>query len=211
MPSRNAGPASRNKINPRPGNSGERLGVMRIEISPFESGDIETVVDWNRGTGSEFLSQWAGTGYSYPLTRDQIWQKMSRLKEEGSIVRLFRIDADSETGKRMIGTVELNEMGMPRKSAMVCRFLISPRERGMGYGTIALSSLTDLAFSDYNYKMLRLKVFVYNKPAIRCYEKAGYKIVGQEIWTNGLSIYEMEIKKKPGNRAFPFWCRALAE
>jgi RimJ/RimL family protein N-acetyltransferase len=133
------------------------------------------------------------------------------LHEEGRVVRLFRIDANMEPGRRMIGTVELNEIGMPRKSAMVCRFLISPHARGRGYGTQALSALTELAFSEYSYRMLRLKVFVYNKPAIRCYEKAGYRIVRQEIWTNGLTIYEMEIKKKPGSRAFPFWCRALAE
>jgi RimJ/RimL family protein N-acetyltransferase len=65
-----------------------------------------------------------------------------------------------------------------------------------------------MAFRRLCYNSLRLKVFKYNKPAIRCYEKAGFKIVSEDIWPNGLEILEMEIKKKPGLRAFSSWCRA---
>ena len=47
-----------------------------------------------------------------------------------------------------------------------------------GYGTEALSLLIDYGFKALNLHSIMLRVFEYNKGAIRCYEKIGFKHVG---------------------------------
>ena len=47
-----------------------------------------------------------------------------------------------------------------------------------GYGTEALSLLIDYGFKALNFHNIMLKVYEYNKRAIRCYEKIGFKRIG---------------------------------
>jgi RimJ/RimL family protein N-acetyltransferase len=181
---------------------------MKLEILPFEAADIRDVLEWNEGKGEGFLAQWAGSGYTYPLTYIQVAEKLSQPHENGEASAIYKIELEEDSITRMIGTVELNEAGMPRKSAMICRYLLSPEARGKGYGTLALMLLVRMAFTELSYSMLRLKVFKYNDAAVKCYEKAGFRIVDRETWSNGLEVLEMEIKKKPKMRAFSTWFKA---
>jgi len=48
-----------------------------------------------------------------------------------------------------------------------------------GYGTEALSLLIDYGFKALNLHNIMLQVFEYNKGAIRCYEKIGFKHFGK--------------------------------
>jgi RimJ/RimL family protein N-acetyltransferase len=149
----------------------------------------------------EFLQQWAGTGYSYPLTYNQIANKIKTSRHFFGDCKLYKITQEEEIAgykdahaARMIGTVELNTARMPWRSAMVCRFLIDPTHRGKGYGTDALIALTQMAFRQ-GFILLRLKVFAFNEPAIRCYGKAGFTPCGAGTWSNGQSVIEMQIRK----------------
>ena len=46
---------------------------------------------------------------------------------------------------------------------------------GKGYGTEALKLLLDCGFNTLGYNFIGLQVFGFNIPAIRCYEKVGFK------------------------------------
>ena len=48
-----------------------------------------------------------------------------------------------------------------------------------GYGTEALRLLMDYGFKALNFHSIFLKVFSYNKRAIKAYEKIGFKIIGK--------------------------------
>ena len=48
-----------------------------------------------------------------------------------------------------------------------------------GYGTEALSLLLDFGFNILNLNNIHLKVYSYNNPAIKCYEKVGFKDAGR--------------------------------
>lgn len=57
-----------------------------------------------------------------------------------------------------------------------------------GYGTDALRVLVDFCFNEVNLNKVRLNVFSFNKRAIRCYEKVGFKregVLRQEIYRGG--------------------------
>ena len=50
---------------------------------------------------------------------------------------------------------------------------------GKGYGTEAMQLLLDFGFNIRNYHSLRLRVRSFNKRAIACYEKCGFKPAGR--------------------------------
>ena len=50
---------------------------------------------------------------------------------------------------------------------------------GNGYGSEAITLLLDYGFNILNLNNIRLTTFSYNKRAIRCYEKVGFKMVGK--------------------------------
>jgi RimJ/RimL family protein N-acetyltransferase len=47
-----------------------------------------------------------------------------------------------------------------------------------GYGTEALSLLIDFGFKALNFHNIMLRVYEFNKRAIRCYEKIGFRQIG---------------------------------
>jgi ribosomal protein S18 acetylase RimI-like enzyme len=51
-------------------------------------------------------------------------------------------------------------------------------QQAQGYGTEALSLLIDYGFKALNVHNILLRVYSYNKNAIRCYEKIGFKNIG---------------------------------
>lgn len=58
-------------------------------------------------------------------------------------------------------------------------FIGDADKRGKGYGTEAMALLCDYAFCVLNMHSVSLRVYSYNKPAIRCYEKVGFKHAGR--------------------------------
>lgn len=57
---------------------------------------------------------------------------------------------------------------------------VKPQLCGQGYGTQMLKICCDIAYNINSCKPLGLQVRSWNKRAIRCYEKAGFAITGDE-------------------------------
>jgi len=165
---------------------------LNLNILPLQPEDINEILKWNSDKGKDFLVQWAGSGYIHPLTYEQIKNRLAPQDDydECWIYKILLID---ETGEKLIGTAELNTAGMPRHTAMLCRYLIAPDYQNRGYGCLSLILLSEKAYKDLGFKALRLRVFTYNTRAVRCYEKAGFSIIEQSTWENNLDIYEMEL------------------
>ncbi|HAN20238.1 MAG: hypothetical protein A2Y15_05130 [Clostridiales bacterium GWF2_36_10] len=156
-----------------------------ISIRTLQDDDAEYIVKYNENTDENFLNQWGGGRfYTYPLTVEQI---INRIKNKDN-TRYFAILNDG----LMIGAVELDFIDWDNKKCNVCRFLIEEKSRGHGYGTEALKLVTQYALDELHMKNVYLSVFDFNKNALRCYEKAGYKIISQEVRTNGWLAYKME-------------------
>jgi RimJ/RimL family protein N-acetyltransferase len=180
---------------------------LNIDILPLKVDDINNILLWNDNTPASFLEQWAGRGYSYPITREQVNNKMRDKKSKVYKIMLnsnmlnssmlnsnAMADVTLDNRSKMIGTVELSSHNMPSKSCMICRFLIAPAYRSRGYGTLALMVLAWKAFTEWGYKQLKLRVFAYNEPAVRCYIKAGFKLTKVIAWDGDTEVYEMSRK-----------------
>ncbi|MCL2352156.1 MAG: GNAT family N-acetyltransferase [Firmicutes bacterium] len=159
---------------------------MEITLAPFAPRDIRPLLEWNDGLGPDFLTQWAGFGYSYPLTRGQVTDKLDAQGAAKYLVFALRAE------KRTVGTLELNFLNVPAGCATLCRFLIAPEQRLRGLGAKALRAAEAYARERLGLDTLLLKVFEYNRIAVSCYKRAGFDIRRIVTHQNGLPMLEME-------------------
>ena len=158
-----------------------------IKILPLNKNDATFIVDWNKGTTADFLVQWAGRGYEFPITELQIIRRID--EESSSNYKLYKILLD----ETIIGTIELMNIDEEKKRADFGRFLLNPSLVGNGYGTSALKEFVRKVFNEFEINVLGLTVFDFNKSALRCYEKTGFKIINKQTRPNGWIAIRMEI------------------
>lgn len=163
------------------------MDTNMLKILPLEKTDAVCIVKWNENKTADFLLQWAGIGYKYPLSEKQIIDRIE--SETSSGCRMYKIILDND----MIGTIELMRIDTEAKTGKIGRYLLNPELAGKGYGSEALEKFLSIAFNDFHIKRVWLSVFNFNKPAIRCYEKVGFKSVNQEVRANGWTVINMEI------------------
>ena len=177
-------------------------GTIMIELHPLSAAEFPLVVDWVNAHDADFLVQWAGKTYRYPLTVAQMEQHYNKgINSLESGVFIYKI---VETGQgEIIGTVQLGRIDMDAKEAAVGRFLIKSEQwRGRGIGTKALREIVRIGFEDLGLNRIRLNVFDFNRRAIRCYEKVGftasrvnanaYRTVKGEIWNQVVMTIEKD-------------------
>jgi RimJ/RimL family protein N-acetyltransferase len=144
-----------------------------IRLERFTRDDIDRLIGWI--TTPEFLIQWAGPEFGFPLDRRQLEKhiKLAGVKPPDRLI--FKI-ADP-TG--VIGHVELGAIDRLNRAAKVGRVLIGTEtRRGRGAAAEALEILCAIAFEDLNLHRLELAVYDFNHAAIRCYEKVGFRHEG---------------------------------
>ncbi|WP_070120503.1 GNAT family N-acetyltransferase [Bacillus marinisedimentorum] len=177
-----------------------------IKLEPLSRRDFHIIVEWNRETSPEFLIQWAGPVFSYPLTEKQLEDFLSSGSQEKDTPMYFYKIVDEASGK-MTGIAELGKIDLQNRSARIGRFLINQKDRGKGIAGLVLEKLFSYGFTELGLHKITLGVFDFNEAAIAAYEKAGMKKdglmrdhrrVGDEYW----SLYEMSILEEEwrGNR-----------
>ncbi len=152
-----------------------------IQIDELKRAHIAAIVEWNDGRDEDFLRQWSGRGYAYPLTEVQIVQRQA----EGGEVFVFLL------GEEMIGTIEL----MRRRedgSGHIGRFLLDPSRTGKGLGTAAMKAFLTYAKEKLELTAITLSVFDFNIGAYRCYQKCGFAEIERLERPNGWVAIEMK-------------------
>jgi len=138
-----------------------------IILETFEKKDIPELLDWMKDSDAEFLIQFAGSKYRFPLDEKQL---LDTLYEKSILV----FKAIEETTGAMIGHCQLMKIDLPHNSATIGRVLIKPDKRNLGYGYAMLKELINYAKSVLSLQQLNLRVFDFNQSAIRCYLKLGF-------------------------------------
>ena len=178
----------------------QQSGINRhekmIKLLPFEKEDFEKFISWI--DNEEFLVQFAGTVvFKYPLTNEQLIAYISDDK------RLAFKVVEAETNEA-IGHAEIYSVNA--ETSRLCRILIGKKEyRGKGTGQQIIQQLKDYSFDKLNVETVELNVYDWNIAAIKCYEKAGFKINPNQITTaevNGKvwKAINMRIKKDNDKR-----------
>lgn len=161
-----------------------------IELKPFTENDFETFKGWIQS--EEELFQFAGPIFTYPLTDEQL-TKYIKMTDKRPLKVVLK--STNET----IGHCELNfENGNNRLS----RILVGNKDlRGQKIGEQIVCKMVDLLFQNPKINEVDLNTFDWNKGAIKCYEKVGFRInhdktdkmsVNGNLWTR----INMTLKRK---------------
>jgi RimJ/RimL family protein N-acetyltransferase len=82
-------------------------------------------------------------------------------------------------GDKLIGRCMLLQVDQVNRTAMLGMAIGEKQHWSRGYGIEATKLLLDYAFNLLNLNSVMIGVFSFNKRAIRCYEKAGFKEIAR--------------------------------
>ncbi len=138
-----------------------------IKLEQFTQNDIPVMLKWLEKTNEEFLVQFSGPRYTYPLNKEQILETM----DDNSYI-LFKV-IEEETGE-IVGHCQFVGVKSGAKSATIGRILLIPDKRGNGYGAKIIQQLQKYGKEKLFLQKMILKVYDFNKSAYNCYLKCGF-------------------------------------
>ncbi|MWC29173.1 GNAT family N-acetyltransferase [Paenibacillus sp. MMS18-CY102] len=149
---------------------------MNVNVELLTEADFGTIVGWVNQCDEDFLIQWAGPTYTFPLTVEQMQCHYHKgINSLDADVFLYKI-ISTDNNNEMIGSLQLCRFDPNKHEAVIGRFLIGEaNDRGSGLGTIALKKAVKIGFKQFGLRSIRLNVFDINHAAIRCYERVGFE------------------------------------
>jgi RimJ/RimL family protein N-acetyltransferase len=163
-----------------------------IRLEEFTHKDFNRLISWIDNEKS--MCQFAGPIFTFPLTEEQLTDYIS--DNTRKVYKIIDIDTNNVIGHGEIGRIDERN-----SNARLCRILIADKnKRNKGIGTLIINELLKIGFDNLNLHRIDLGVFDFNKSAIRCYEKCGFKIEGLlrdsfVIENEFTSVYNMSILK----------------
>lgn len=145
-----------------------------IELTDFTTNDISELMTWIKS--EDELVLWAGSRFKWPFDRRQMEDYMTRRLANNLQYTIFKA-VDPKT-KATIGHIELATIDFTNLSATVVHVLIKPDLRNKGYGREMVKKVLEYGFNFLNLHRIDLVVFDFNRQAIACYQKLGFKEEG---------------------------------
>src|SRR5690606_37690317 len=89
-----------------------------------DESDLLTIIDWANAHDADFITQWAGRGFHYPLTLEQLKSRYPNgFNSIESGVFIYMIYNDHLEGE-CVGTVQFLRLNLETKESYIGRFLI---------------------------------------------------------------------------------------
>lgn len=176
----------------------ERRMVL-IKLEPLKRSDFKQLINWI--DSEEFLIQWSGNAFTYPLNE----QQLENYIESSNTLAFKVIDEES---KKVVGHISLGQIDNINKSARIGKVLVGDTKmRGRSIGKHMMKAVLQVAFEELKLHRVTLGVYDFNTSAILCYEKIGFvkegllresKKVGEtywNLWEMSMLEYEWSDKK----------------
>jgi len=144
----------------------------RVKIVPMELKHVYNLRNWGYHENPLLAD------YNLPdLTDDELedWYYYKTNKFNQKYFSVFNEE------NRMIGYFGIKKVRKLFKDAML-GIVFDPNYTNQGYGTESIGVFLDYYFNVLNMKKLYLEVAKFNKRALRCYEKSGFKIVDEYLY-----------------------------
>ncbi|MCC7358167.1 MAG: GNAT family N-acetyltransferase [Anaerolineales bacterium] len=146
---------------------------MPLTLHPFERADYARLIGW--AESPEFLMQWAGPIFTYPLDAAQL--DRYRLLASGDPPTRYIYTARLDD--RPVGHIELSQVDRRQRSATLARVLVAPEARGRGIGRRMVTAALAVGFDQLGLHRIDLNVFDFNTAALACYERVGFVTEGR--------------------------------
>ncbi len=119
----------------------------------------------------------------FPVSRyeEEKWYE-SRINDDKN--KYFAIEAD----EKHIGNIGLHNIDWINRKAELGILIGEKDYLNKGYGTDAIKTVLRYAFNKMNLHKIELRVYEFNKRAIRCYEKCGFKkegVLRDDVYRDG--------------------------
>jgi RimJ/RimL family protein N-acetyltransferase len=173
---------------------------MQLRVEKFRAGDLGRVCSWI--TSEAAMVKWSGPAFVWPVTQKQIRKRFQAAR--GKTPTLFPFGL--YRGSTLIGYCELAAYDRKSQSVHLSQVIISPKHRNKGLSQIMIASVLKFGFEELGLNRIMLGVFDFNKPAIKCYKKMGFKMegtlrqttkVGDSFWNcHFMSILRKEWQEK---------------
>jgi RimJ/RimL family protein N-acetyltransferase len=147
----------------------KKLIGKKCYLSPIDTNDAEKYTEWLNDMEL--------------LVDLQLYSSIISVENEKAFLSNLSKDhtysiVDLET-EQLIGNCGFMEIDHINQTAEIGIFIGNKTFWNKGYGTEALSLLIDYGFKALNLHNIMLKVYDFNKRAIKCYEKTGFKQIGK--------------------------------
>jgi RimJ/RimL family protein N-acetyltransferase len=142
----------------------------RIFLSPVRIEDAEQFCEW-----------FADAELALYLTMFD--RQMTKEREEAILADMIKNNSQifsivTQEEEKLIGSCSLFDIDKQDRKAELGIMIGDKSFRQKGYGKEALKLLLDYGFNILNLNNIYLKVFEYNKIAINCYLRLGFKVIG---------------------------------
>jgi RimJ/RimL family protein N-acetyltransferase len=147
----------------------KKLVGKKCYLSPIDVNDAEKFTEWLNDM--EILVNLQLYGGIINLENEKAFLSNLSKEHNYSIINL-------ETNE-LIGNCGFLDIDFVNQTAEIGIFIGNKNFWNKGYGTEALSLLIDYGFKALNFHNIMLKVYEFNKGAIKSYEKIGFKQIGK--------------------------------
>lgn len=148
-----------------------RLEGQRIILREYRKEDFPYIRNW---VNDYEITKYLSNAFLYPHSVGNTENFINAMME-GKMKGFIIAHKDTE---EYIGQLDLIEIDWVNRVGTIGVVIGTKENLGKGLGTEAIRLLQRFVFNKLNLNKLELDVRAFNKRAIRCYEKSGFKIEG---------------------------------
>ena len=145
-----------------------KLTGKKCYLSPMDINDAEKYTEWLNDMELLLNIQL----YSSAISLENEKAFLGNLSKDHNYA-IIDLEKDE-----LIGNCGFMDIDHINQTSEIGIFIGNKQFRNKGYGTEALSLLIDYGFKALNFHNIMLRVYEYNKGAIKSYEKIGFKYIG---------------------------------
>ncbi len=144
-----------------------------VKLRAVEPTDIEALLRWENDP-----SNWFVGGTVTPYSKHVLVQYIANAKQSIYEAGQYRFMIVRKMDGKAIGTVDLFEFDAFHRRAGVGILIGEESDRGQGYAKETLDLLKNYCFNFLDCNQLYCHIAVDNKPSIKLFSQAGFKVTG---------------------------------
>lgn len=149
---------------------------VKLHLRRIQQSDFSALMSWIQT--KEELVQWSGPwNFELPLEEGQLAKFFLTETLDDKIHRRQFVAVDEDSGD-LVGQIGFSRIWLRTASAHVGPVIVAPELRGRGIGLTMMQEILRIGFDELRLHRIELVVFDFNKPAIACYERAGFRTEG---------------------------------
>lgn len=144
--------------------------VDQLYLAPVKMEDASLVIRWLNNETNRLM----GRNRSDVINKEAGAKILERMMSEEEAFLIYLRD-----GEKPIGFGGLSGLNLYNRTAELSITIGEANYRGRGYGGETVKLLLKHGFVNLNLESIYLSVYEYNAPAIRLYEKVGFRLAGK--------------------------------